>query len=151
MACTKMLLAHQFGTVIPLIELGKKCAEYGGYTLPVEKSQGLVHIPYTKFLSKEFGLEASTVFPLLPREIMHKLSKGSYVIASVSPDIRNVHSHPKHKGGHLILLLGYDLEKQEFYFHNPSGDSKDTQQYAAVSFSDFKKFFSGRGIVVKGR
>ncbi len=30
MACTKMILARQTGKVVPIVELGKKCAEYGG-------------------------------------------------------------------------------------------------------------------------
>src|SRR5690349_18194630 len=31
MACTKMILAHHSGKVVPIVTLGKKCAEYGGY------------------------------------------------------------------------------------------------------------------------
>lgn len=149
MACTKMLLAHRLGREIPLVELGKKCVEYGGYTMPLENSPGLVYAPYTSFLHKEFGLHAKVVAPLLLREIIHELSKGYYVIASVSYDIRKSGSTPKVKGGHLILMLGYDLDKQELYFHNPSGDSQQTQEYAVVSLTDFTKYFSGRGIVIQ--
>jgi len=150
MACTKMLLAHELGKTAPLVELGKKCALYGGYTLPVEESQGLIYGPYTKFLEKEFGLRARVVVPLLVRKILYELSRGRYVVASVNPAIRDPKSQPKEKGGHLILMLGYDLEKQELYFHNPSGGSESTRAYATVSFSDFAKFFSGRGVVVSG-
>jgi len=39
---------------------------------------------------------------------------------------------PKIKGGHLVLMVGYDKTKQEFYLHNPSGISRETQEYAAV-------------------
>lgn len=46
-------------------------------------------------------------------------------------------------------MVGYDKAKQEFYLHNPSGISQETQEYAAVKFNDFKRFFSGRGIVVQ--
>jgi hypothetical protein len=148
MACTKMLLAHQTGQIIPLVKLGKMCAKYGGYTMPLEASQGLMYAPYARFLAKEFGLRSRVVSPLLPREIMYELSKGHYAIASVSPDIRRPDSNHRQKGGHLVLILGYDTEKQEFYFHNPSGDSKQTQEYAPISFTDFNKFFSGRGIVI---
>lgn len=151
MACTKMMLAHVTGKEIPLVELGKKCAEYGGYIMPLETSQGLIYAPYVRFLDKEFGMTARTVSPLLQREIMHELSQGNYVIASVSFAIRDPASTPKRKGGHLVLMLGYDTEKQEFYFHNPSGDTPETQEYATVSFADFEKFFSGRGVVVYGK
>lgn len=148
MACTKMLLAHKTGKTVPIVELGKKCAEYGGYNYPLGQSNGLIYAPYVQFMKAEFGIESKIVAPLLVIEIVAELAKGNYVIASVSPDIREPHKTPKSRGGHLVLMLGYDLQKKELYLHNPSGTSKSTQGYAAVSFADFKKFFSGRGIVV---
>ena len=150
MACTKMILAHRTGKVVPIVELGKKCAGYGGYTMPLENSVGLYYKPYITFVDKEFGWKAKIVQGMTFQELMHELGKGNYVIAGVSPRIRHPQSKPKIKGGHLVLMVGYDKTKQEFYLHNPSGISKDTQEYAAVTFDDFKKFFSGRGIVVQG-
>lgn len=149
MACTKMILAHQSGKVIPLVELGKKCTEYGGYIMPLETSPGLFYKPYVTFVENEFHWSAKVVQGMSDAELMHELGKGGYVIASVSPQIRYPQSKPKAKSGHLVLVLGYDKAKKEFYLHNPSGISKETQEYAAVSFQDFKKFFSGRSIVVK--
>ncbi len=148
MACTKMILAHQTGEVIPIVPLAKKCAEYGGYTFPLETSNGLVYKPYSQFMTKEFHIKAVPVAPLLLKEMCMYLSQGSYVIASVNAMIRDPRSVPPNKGGHLILMLGYDVDKQQVYFHNPSGTKRDNQAYAAVSFKDFKKFFSGRGIVL---
>lgn len=150
MACTKMILAHRTGKVTPLVELGKKCAEYGGYSMPLENSVGLYYKPYTVYVHKAFGWKASIVQGMTFQELMYELSKGNYVIAGVSPQIRQPGSKPKLRGGHLVLMVGYDKSKQEFYLHNPSGISKETQEYAAVTFKDFKKFFSGRGIVVEG-
>ena len=144
MACTKMVLAHKTGDVIPIVELGKKCAEYGGYTYPLETSNGLIYAPYIQFMKEEFGIDAKIVAPLLIIEIVTELCKGNYVIASVSPDIRKPHVVPKTRGGHLVLVLGYDLQKKELYLHNPSGYSKSSQEFAAISFVDFYKFFSGR-------
>lgn len=148
MACTKMLVAHLWDREVPLVELGKKCAEYGGYTLPVEDSNGLIYGPYVKFVKEELGLKAKPTIPLLIREIIENLSEGKYVIASVSPKIRHTSDKPKVRGGHLVLMLGYDLEERLFYFHNPSGFTKDTQEYASIGFADFKKFFGGRGIII---
>lgn len=148
MACTKMLVAHLKNIDVPLVKLGKKCAEYGGYTLPIEDSAGLIYSPYVQFVKKELGLQARVANPLLTRELIEELSAGNYVIASVSPKIRNVSDYPTKKGGHLVLMLGYDLDKRLFYFHNPSGFVKSTQEYASISFADFKKFFGGRGIIV---
>jgi Peptidase_C39 like family len=150
MACTKMLVAHVKKVTIPLVRLGEKCAEYGGYKLPLQDTQGLMYAPYVEYMDREFGLRAKVVLPLLPREIMYELGRANYVIASVSPKIRHPNTTPSSKGGHLVLMLGYDLDKLEFYFHNPSGFKQKTQQYATISFADFNKFFANRGIVVSG-
>lgn len=106
--------------------------------------------PYIAYVDKELGWKARIAQGVTFQELMHEISKGNYVIASVSPHIRHPESRPKLKGGHLVLMVGYDKARQEFYLHNPSGISKETQEYAAVKFNDFKKFFSGRGIVVQG-
>ena len=148
MACTKMLLAHTKGKVVPLVELAKKCTSYGGYTLPLENSKGLIYRPYVRFLKQEFGLKARVLERVSIEEIMSELGKGKYIIASVNAMIRRPESTPSHTGGHLILLLGYDNKKRELYFHNPSGDLRKSQEYAVVSFDDFVKFFSGRCIVI---
>lgn len=150
MACTKMILAHRIGRVIPIVELGKQCAEYGGYTMPLNNSVGLYYKPYIVFVEKELQWKAKIVQGMTFQELMYEFGKGNYVIAGVSPQIRYPQSKPKVKSGHLVLMLGYDRTKQEFYLHNPSGISKETQEYAVVKFSDFKKFFSGRGIVIQG-
>jgi len=149
MACTKMILAHRSGKIMPIVELGKTCAAYGGYVAPLKSSIGLYFKPYLTFVHKEFGWTAKIVQGMTLQELMYELGRGNYVIAGVNPQIRYPHSKPKSKNGHLVLMAGYDKSKQEFYFHNPSGISKETQAYAAVSFSDFKKFFGGRSIVVQ--
>ncbi len=150
MACTKMVLMHRTGKAVPLVELGKKCTKYGGYTMPLETSIGLLYKPYVTFVDKQFGWKARIVQGVTFQELMHELGQGNYVIAGVDPQIRYPESRPKAKGGHLVLMVGYNKTKQEFYLHNPSGISKETQEYATVKFNDFKKFFSGRGIVIQG-
>lgn len=149
MACTKMLLAHQTGKVYPLVELGKKCAEYGGYKFPLKDHPGLFYRPYITFMREEFGLKARIVADLMPRELLYELGRGNYMLASVTAEIREGKGKPKEKSGHLILLLGYDAKKREVYFHNPSGDRKETQENVAISLDRFYDFFSGRGIVVE--
>jgi hypothetical protein len=151
MACTKMILTYTTDKVVPLVELGKKCAEYGGYQLPLKTSQGLIYKPYLTFVKKELGWNAH-IFSNAPlNQVLYELSRGNFVIASVSPMIREPSSTPRNKGGHLILLLGYNLDKNEVYFHNPSGASTKTRAYAAISMNEFQKFFSGRGIIVNTR
>lgn len=69
-------------------------------------------------------------------------------MASVSPHIKKPKQFNSKKGGHLILILGYDLDKKILYLHNPSGIYRESQEYAEVSFKDFKKFFDFKGIVI---
>lgn len=151
MACLKMILAHRNNEIIPIVTLGKQCSAYGGYDFPLETSVGLKYAPFVRFLKQAFGITAKVVPTLPATQIVHELAQGNYVMASVSPMIRDPSSQPKTRSGHLILVVGYDLHKREFYLHNSSGDSSDSQEFAQVSFDDFKRFFSGRGIVVAGK
>lgn len=148
MACLKMVLAHHNDISVPLVTLGTDCARYGGYDMPLENSNGLKYAPFVRYVKDEFNITANAVSVLPLTQIITELSKAGYVIASVSPSIRDVTLKPKSRGGHLILLLGYDLDKQQLYLHNPSGISTETQEYAVVSFKDFERFFNHQGIVV---
>lgn len=148
MACLKMILAHHTGNIIPVVTLGKKCLDYGGYTLPLESSPGLYYRPFLRFIEKEFTLRGKVSSAFTIREITHALANGSYVIASVNPAIRNPNSITKTKGGHLVLATGYDLDRQEIIIHNPSGNTPESQDFAKISFKDFDKFYSHRAIVI---
>ena len=150
MACLKMILSHKFNKNFPIIELGKKCANYGGYVERESAIDGLYYKPFVKFIKDEFGLEGKVIAPLDQDGIRKELDYGNYVIASVSHEIRNPESKPIKKGGHLVLVLGFDMEKKIFLIHNPSGDTDGNQKYSEISFSDFSKFFAGRGITING-
>ena len=151
MACLKMILAHRNNSVIPLVTLGKKSLAYGCYDKPLETSVGLKYTPFVDFLAQEFNIAAKAA-PVLPcDQIVNELAHGNYVMASVNSLIRNPSSKPVGKGGHLVLVLGYNLDRREFYLHNPSGGIAASESYAAVSFQDFTKFFSNKGIVVSGK
>lgn len=147
MACLKMILAHTQNKNVPLLELAQKCTEYGGYQLPIEDSRGLFYKPFVKFVQKEYDLKAKASSALSLNDIKYTLSKNSYVIASVTPEIRHPDKKPAKKGGHLILVHGYDDTKKVIYFHNPSGISK-TQQNVSLGYDYFQSFFSHKGIIV---
>lgn len=78
--------------------------------------------------------------------------RPEYVIASVSPQIRNLEGPPpEKKGGHLVLV--YDVETTEegrfFVLHNSSGfASTGTQRAARVSEKRFVECFSGNAIII---
>jgi hypothetical protein len=148
MACTKMILAHSAGKVFPIVELGKEALKHGCYDLPLEASVGLKYVPYIEFVKQKFGLIAAIVAPMVREDIFRALAKGEYVMLSVTAEIRHPDSTPKRHGGHLVLAVGYDLDKKIIYINNPSGYKKETQDHAEVSFDDFEKFFAHKGIVI---
>jgi hypothetical protein len=148
LACTKMILAHASGEVVPIVMLGNKALAYGCYDMPLETSIGLKYGPYSEFTREEFGWETAPVSPMVLEDIIKAIAKGSYVMISVTAEIRRPHVWPKRHGGHLVLAVGYDLDASELLINNPSGDKKETQDHARVSFSDFEKFFAHKGIVI---
>jgi hypothetical protein len=51
MACLKMILATRTGRAIPMLELSRKCTEYGGYTVsPTGQIKGLIYAPFVRFI-----------------------------------------------------------------------------------------------------
>jgi hypothetical protein len=160
-----MILAHRFKKIYPLAELGKKCMKYGGYTdnsskfdtqkllshgkpIPSDYLGGLFYEPFLRFIENEFKLKGKIVKPLIVSDIVKAIADKNYVIASVNSSIRNPSLTPKSKGGHLILVTGYDLNKKLLYIHNPSGLFNKSQEHFPVSFNDFEKFFAYRGVVI---
>lgn len=149
MSCLKMIIQHKFGEVIPIIDLGKRGLKYGVYTLKPDTIDGMYYFPFVKFVKEEFNLDTEVVRLMSVERILRELAHKNYIIASVSHEIRNPSSRPVSKGGHLILLLGYDLKKRTILFHNPSGDTEESQKYAEILFPQFENFFAGRGLVIK--
>jgi hypothetical protein len=148
MACVRMLLAGR-GVQVPLVVLAKKCSEYGGYKKPLEQNPGLFYGPFRKFMREEYRIESIPRPGISLLGILTELSKGNLAMASVSPEIRNPKAEALLKGGHLVLLVGYDNDKKVFFIHNPSGDTIDSQSFAPVRYEDFERFFDRKGIVIK--
>lgn len=165
MACLKMILKDRLNKNYPLVELGKMCMKYGGYkdnsskyntqqlldqgkAVPSNYFEGLFYEPFLNFIRKEFDLHGRIVKPMIIEDIIKALTDKDYVIASVNASIRDANSTPKRKGGHLVLVTGFDLRKKLLYIHNPSGLYKESQENYPISFNDFNKFFSNRGIVI---
>ena len=147
MACLKMILAHKTNEIIPLVTLGRQCMQYDGYKLPLEDHPGLYYKPFVRFIKEKYSLNGKATGALTLTDIKNTLSSGGYVIASVTPEIRHPEKDPVKKGGHLVLLFGYDDSKQIIYLHNPSG-FRNSQEKVAISYSQFRKFFDNKGIMI---
>ncbi|MDO8461012.1 MAG: C39 family peptidase [bacterium] len=149
MACLKMILARHVGKEFNLVGLGRLCMQYGGYKQSRDTLNGLYYKPFVDFIGKEFNLVGRVASPLSLGEAIDEVNKKNYVIASVSHEIRRPAASPTQRGGHLILILGFDANQKTLFIHNPSGDTKESQEYARVSFMDFEKFFAHRGIIIE--
>lgn len=149
MACLQSILDYKFGKTPKIIDLAKKATEYGAYVIKGDDVDGLIYKPFVEFIDKECGLKAKVMPHLSIEKIVKEIQNENLVIASVNDKIRYPEKefHGK-KGGHLILVLGVDQQNKTFLIHNPSGYTKESQEYAPIKFHDFKKFFANRGIIV---
>lgn len=157
MACVKMILMSLGRKSPPIIELGKICMKYGGYKInkgAYEKNdykhsiEGLYYQPTVQFLKERFNIIAKVAKVLSLPEILLEVSKRNYVIASANPKIRIPSDNAGHRGGHLVLVVGYDLLSKTLLIHNPSGLPNKSQEYVRISLRDFEKFFAHKGIIV---
>jgi hypothetical protein len=148
MACFKMVLAAR-GYDIPLMDLCRRCVDRGGYVVRDHAIEGLVYAPAVAMLQDEFHVPARVASPLSVGEIVDELKHRHFVIASVHPSIRHPATIPPSRGGHLVLLVGFDLETDILVLHNPSGDTLVSQEYCQIACADFEKFFAHRGIIVE--
>lgn len=158
MACLKMILFKGFNKEYKTVGLGKGCERYGGYKVHIESFnkgeyltsiEGLFYKGFCKYIEKEFGLNGKIKNLLTINEICLAIGNGKDVIASVSPRIRNKEDSVVKKGGHLVLITGYDLINKKISIHNPSGYFRKSQEDYWLTFKEFNKFFANRGIIIK--
>lgn len=157
-ACLKMILQSKNHKEIPIIALAKNGLKYGFYSINqdaydkedyINSISDLKYKPFVKFINQTLPLHAKIINPLTLNEIIYYLDQDNFIIASVSSKIREPKSIPTKRGGHLVLILGYDLSNHTIIFHNPSGVYKKSQKYTKVSFPDFNRFFANKGIIIK--
>jgi hypothetical protein len=146
MACLQMVLDHRDGYAPPMLELLRGCVPYGGYVEDDQGSiKGLYYRPFADYVQTEHGLDA-VVFPhLTMREIPEVLEDGYLVMASVHKEIRRPHRPAPGRGGHLVLITGYD--HGTVHFRNSSGHTAEARR-ATLPAEVFGSFFGGRGIAL---
>lgn len=153
MACLKMILEHRNNRVIKTIDVGKKCRTYGAYVIH-EKGDisGLIFTGLKKYLANEFGIKMTVKKYLSLRRILYEHSRGNYVMVSVDSSISDMERRYRgNKGGHLVLITGYDLSRKILFIHNPSGIFQKSQQHYEISIENFMKIFAKRGMIIPPR
>jgi uncharacterized protein YvpB len=144
-----MALQYLKNKNVGIVVLAKDAKVHGVY-----KKQGgeLSDMRYKEFVNwiKGYGIQAKVYTRLSLRGLQKLLSDGNLVIVSVNPNIRGYETADVTKrGGHLVLVTGYDKKKNILALHNPSGFvSQKTHKNHIVSASEFNKYFAGRGIAV---
>jgi hypothetical protein len=158
--CLQMLL-ESYGIkkkLFDLIKDLKKVAAYKAKKVKLDQNYrtnnshvaGLFYEQFCNYLESNYPFKAKIVSPMTLDRIFWELSKGNHVIASVHPSIRDYQSaSTNQKGGHLVLVVGYDQVKKVVIIHNPSGFILKTQENHEIPYQEFLRFFAGRGIVVE--
>ncbi|MBI3633784.1 MAG: C39 family peptidase [Candidatus Vogelbacteria bacterium] len=151
--CFKMILSaidHKHDK-LTLVEIAKGAKKFGAFEDDPKMPSGLHYQEFCNYVTSKFDLSARPEPNLSLQQIKHEVSLGNFVIVSVNPNIRYPESPtPVTRGGHLILVVGYNDAKGGIYIHNPSGyQSNKSQNRALVTYTQFKKFFAGRGVIIE--
>lgn len=150
MASLAMALEYFKNIKIKPAELAEDALHNKVYIEGPEEISAMRYAEFADWVGKKFALKADIYTRLSVRGIEYALSKKELVILSVNPNIRGYNTAPQNqRGGHLVLAIGYDLDKKTISISNPSGFvSSNTQIGHALSVQEFTKYYAGRGIVV---
>jgi hypothetical protein len=150
MACLKMILRMLNDIEMPTIKMAQDSVKYDAYRVNFDENSifGMIYVGFTEYAKQEFNLNSTFSTQLTINDIVNCLMKGNLVIASVSNKIRDEIPKVSSKGGHLVLVVGYDKIKKFLVIHNPSGYHKRSQEYHKVSFDNFNACFAERGIII---
>ena len=147
MACTSMALQHLKNRKDGIVSLAKDAKNHGVY---IESNGALSGMNYQEFADwvKGYGIQAKIYTRLGVHGLRKLLSDGDIIIVSVNPNIREYKTaSDTQRGGHLILVNGYNKKDNTLTLHNPSGFvSQNTQENHVVPVSKFLKYYAGRGI-----
>lgn len=149
MACTAMAIDYFYKQKHLPITLAKDALTYDVYRINQNHISSMRYREYVGWVSK-FNIEAVMFRRLTTSMIRLFLHQGALVMISVNPNIRVVETvSGNQKGGHLVLVIGYNLSDDTFTIHNPSGfTSNNSHAFHTISSSDLKKYFAGRGIAL---
>ena len=122
---------------------------YGVYRMRDDGGvDGLIYQPFANWLADQFDLQVDVFGLHALAEIATRLDADTLAMASVSPEIRAPETPNARRGGHLVLLHGYDA--QGVWFHNPSGIPPH-QADAYLSYEMFARFYAQRGMTLRRR
>jgi hypothetical protein len=116
----------------------------GGYRLTDRGVEGLIYNPFVRYLRERWSIEATVETELSLTRLAGLNREGCLVMASVSPQIRTPSEPSVTRGGHLVLVMGWDAD--DLLLHNPSGITPESQESVRIHRDLFDRFFAYRGI-----
>ena len=150
MATLRMTL-HYFKkeTAMKIVPLAVDALRNGVYVKEPTQISNMKYREFAEWIQK-FGLRGEVYTRLSFRGIQYALSQGKLVIVSVNPNTRGYKTAPPlQKGGHLVLVTGYDAREGTISINNPSGFvSSHSQVNHTLTINDFSGYYAGRGIVI---
>lgn len=134
---------------LKVAQLAEDALAHGVYARDRTGLSDMKYRPYSAWVRK-YGITAKIYTRLNLQGIRYALSRGRLAIVSVNPNIRGyATASANQKGGHLVLVTGYDLSRETISINNPSGfESSKTQKDHSVTIRDFLDHYAGRGIVL---
>jgi hypothetical protein len=146
LACLESVLTHWSIPAPPRADMVRSALKWGAYRLTENRLEGLTYTPFADWVQADFGIQVE-IHPRLPAESVGALlDSDSFVIASVSSEIRYPARSNTRKGGHLVLIHG--TSHDGLVFHNPSG-VPPYQADAHVSLTTFARFYADRAMQLR--
>lgn len=144
LACLESVLTY-WGLLVPSrASMLRSAVKWGAYRqIGPDEVEGLVYAPFAEWVVCDFGLHARVLGRLPVTDLPALVDDDSFVIASVSPEIRYPDRPNLRTGGHLVLIHGSSSEGLRF--HNPSGIPPH-QSNACLDLPTFPRFYASRGI-----
>jgi hypothetical protein len=150
MACLKMALAASTGQAWPIVTLAKECEQFGGYVRDEHGSidtKGLRYKPFCRYVIQKHSWQAQVAAPLSVDGMMAALATERFVIVSIPPSSVFRRTQASRRGGHLVLITGYDRNAQTITYHDPAGGTGHGPS-VTVGLREFAKMFANRGIIL---
>lgn len=151
--CLRMILLGLNKDAPSLLEMYQKAFDqYGVFRMIEDRVIGAYHRELAQYARIEFGFFTKCIRGQSTTDIAQLVTSGSFVIASVSPEIRTLAgAKPEHRSGHLVLVYGIheDNNDRAFLIHNSAGFlSLGTQSAVLIPEDRFNACFSGNGIII---
>ena len=142
LACFESVLTYWDIEVPTRAELVRSAVKWGAYRqVGPDEVEGLTYAPFAEWVGCDFGMDAEVHgrLPLTDVPALLDADDDSFVIASVSAEIRYPDRPNSRRGGHLVLIHAWD--GTNLRFHNPSGIPPH-QANAHLELPTFTRFYA---------